>query len=226
MKISLKELKALIKECIKEETLGTKHGIRYFQLGGSLPDKLYNLDKHGNPTRDPGIASLKESSSNQIFYHGSPEKIEDFSQKPWVAFDGETVKRPIWVSPDKNFAKLYAKHNGYIHHVKVKTSNIFPKEDLLKFEGRYLVPTEYGQELLNTILKEKWFDVEDEDDEYGAMEILKSIDNLDYGTLETKTFIDWLNKKGYDGFQVKGDGPINIAVLDKNKIKIVDREKV
>ena len=225
MKINLKELKCLIKECIKEEMLGTKQGIRYFQLGGSLPDELYNLDKHGNPTRDPGIASLKESSSNQIFYHGSSKEFDDFSQEMWTAFDNKKIKRPIWISPEKDFAKLYAREGGYIYHVLLKTSKTFPTKEIYKKEGRFNIPTEYGEALLNDIVENQWFDV-DEDDWHEGEQVLKSISNLDYGTLETKTFIDWLEKNGYDSFFVRGDGPTNIAVIDKNKIKIIDREKV
>lgn len=47
----------------KEEVLGKrdKNGPTYFQMGGSLPDELYNK-KNGKPSRDPGIAGLKENS--------------------------------------------------------------------------------------------------------------------------------------------------------------------
>lgn len=43
---------------VNEEYIGSKGGLSYFQLGGSLPDRLYNLDKDGKPTRDPGVPGL------------------------------------------------------------------------------------------------------------------------------------------------------------------------
>jgi len=50
-------------ECMSEEYLGKKGGVRYFQMGGSLPDNLYNLDNKGKPTRDPGVPGVKKSKS-------------------------------------------------------------------------------------------------------------------------------------------------------------------
>lgn len=51
----------------KEETLGKKgdHGPTYFQIGGSLPDNLYNR-KNGKPSRDPGVMGLNEEELSEI----------------------------------------------------------------------------------------------------------------------------------------------------------------
>lgn len=49
----------LLRLLIIEELIGTKGGVRYYQMGGSLPDELYNLDDKGRPTRDPGVPGLK-----------------------------------------------------------------------------------------------------------------------------------------------------------------------
>jgi len=40
---------------LEEEYIGSNGGLSYFQLGGSLPDNLYNRDSKGKPTRDPGV---------------------------------------------------------------------------------------------------------------------------------------------------------------------------
>lgn len=45
-------------EPIEEEYIGKKGGVSYFQIGGSLPDHLYNRTDDGKPTRDPGVAGL------------------------------------------------------------------------------------------------------------------------------------------------------------------------
>lgn len=48
----------LLRALIREELLGTVGGVRLYQMGGSLPDELYNLDAEVRPTRDPGVAGL------------------------------------------------------------------------------------------------------------------------------------------------------------------------
>lgn len=45
---------------LKEEYIGSRGGVSYFQMGGSLPDELYNKTKDGKPTRDPGVAGIKK----------------------------------------------------------------------------------------------------------------------------------------------------------------------
>ena len=51
----------VLRSLIREELIGTKGGVRYYQMGGSLPDELYNLNDEGRPTRDPGVPGLKKS---------------------------------------------------------------------------------------------------------------------------------------------------------------------
>jgi hypothetical protein len=55
------DLERLLRELIREELVGTLGGVRLYQMGGSLPDELYNLDDRGRPTRDPGLAGLRRS---------------------------------------------------------------------------------------------------------------------------------------------------------------------
>lgn len=156
-------------------------------------------------------------------YRGVKEKgISNSSSldRLWKAFDGKTVISPVWFTPDIEFAKLYAGHHGEVleaHLEPVKTFPLFPLRTKL---GNYVEPTEYGQSLINDMLSQGMFGLSPED-EYDAEEILKSIDRLDYDVLETSDFISWLVSNGYDSFLVRGDGPTNIAVLDKNIIKDV-----
>ena len=44
---------------LEEEFIGKRGGVSYFQIGGSLPDELYNRTDDGKPTRDPGVAGIK-----------------------------------------------------------------------------------------------------------------------------------------------------------------------
>ena len=48
-------------DMLVEEYIGTRGGVKYYQMGGSLPDNLYNVDKSGKSTRDPGVDGLKKS---------------------------------------------------------------------------------------------------------------------------------------------------------------------
>lgn len=55
--------KALISNIVfKEEKIGTKGGLTYFQMGSSLSDSLYNR-KNGKPSRDPGVAGLRKDNN-------------------------------------------------------------------------------------------------------------------------------------------------------------------
>lgn len=55
----------LLRHLIREELIGMKGGVRYYQMGASLPDHLYNLDDEGRPTRNPGVPGLKRRRSRK-----------------------------------------------------------------------------------------------------------------------------------------------------------------
>lgn len=112
---------------VNEEYLGSKGGLSYFQIGGSLPDRLYNLDKDGKPTRDPGVPGLtkkkrkkkktvkEEIKKDLVFYHGSsrsfapgdyilpPEKTGKISEK-----GRKKNLNKVFFTLDKGSAKIYA----------------------------------------------------------------------------------------------------------------------
>ena len=162
----------------------------------------------------------------KVYFHGSEENISSFSRPTkWIAFDQKTTDRPLWLSSDKKFAELYAGHNGWVYTVVPNVTKTFPDKELYKKDGNYYSLTPFGEKLLEDIVKSGMFEV-GEDEWHEAEEILKSINNLDYGTLETKDFIDWLKQNGYDSFEVRGDGPTNLAVIDPTKIKIHKKEKM
>lgn len=64
----------LLRILIREELLGTVGGVRLYQMGGSLPDELYNLDSRGQPTRDPGVAGLARPTRRRKRRKKSPAK--------------------------------------------------------------------------------------------------------------------------------------------------------
>jgi hypothetical protein len=49
-----------VSNVFSEEFIGTKGRVKYYQMGRSLPDALYNLDSKGKPARDPGVAGIKK----------------------------------------------------------------------------------------------------------------------------------------------------------------------
>jgi hypothetical protein len=155
-----------------------------------------------------------------VMYHGG--KLDLNSIRSWRAFDDKTIKpAPIWLTDDRSFAELYAnKSDGIVQKVLVAVKKTFPDQDLIHWEGRYLVPTPFGEQIIQDMLSSNMFGVESEDyDE--AFQLLKAIDNLNYDIIETGDFISWLKKNGYDSTWVRGDGPKNLMVIDNSILTIV-----
>lgn len=50
---------------LDEEFIGNAGGLSHFQMGGSLPDELYNRTVDGKPTRKPGVDKIKKKSTRQ-----------------------------------------------------------------------------------------------------------------------------------------------------------------
>jgi len=83
------EMKNKIKEFdkdLKEELIKKKGGVAYYQMGGSLPDNLYNRDSKGKPTRDPGIGGKSKSKN----------KGKDSSKDIESALDKKEKKGKRW----------------------------------------------------------------------------------------------------------------------------------
>ena len=157
-----------------------------------------------------------------LWFHGNQSKFDKFIQsEDWTAFDGVRVKRPVWLSPEKKFAKLYATQHGYVYTVEYKPSGkTFPDHELTTFD-RYIELTPFGESLKDDLIDANVFDDEDE-----AESMVKEISNLSYDVMETSWMMNWLKKNGYSAFEVRGDGPTNLAVIDIENIHIVKREDV
>lgn len=60
------DLETLLRRLIREELIGSKGDVKYYQMGGSIErPELYNLDSKGKPTRDPGVPGLKKSKKKR-----------------------------------------------------------------------------------------------------------------------------------------------------------------
>lgn len=156
------------------------------------------------------------------WYHGSPNRFDEFKQDKWLAFDRKTVKRPVWLTRDKRFAKLQAGANGCVYTVEYQPRKTFPETDLLEMRGRYLQPTKLGA-VVEAAIYDGSIDlgVGPEED---ALDVLKSMNRLDYDVMETAAVINWARRNRYDSIWVRGDGPDNLMVLDAKAVKIVSRE--
>lgn len=169
-----------------------------------------------------------------VFYHGNSNKFAKFKQfEKWKAFDGVMVERPVWLSPNKDFAKLYARPSGYVYIVDYKVGKSFPDEDIVVMKGRYNELTSLGKDLLEVVME--WLSrtnqfTQDEFDngtaETEAEEIVHEIAKCSYGTMETSWMMNWLTDNGYTSFKVTGDGPTNLAVMDVENIEILSVESV
>lgn len=170
--------------------------------------------------------SDQNTASNKIYYHGSKKELEKFTldQEQWTAFDGKKIDRPVWLTPSKKFAKLHAGAHGWIYTVEVNVNKTFPDKELYEESGNYYVPTDFGEKIIQDIMKSNMFGVEN-DDWDDAEEYLQVIDRLNYDIIETKDFTDWLKGNGYDSSEIRGDGPTNLLVFDPNKIRIIKKEK-
>lgn len=155
-----------------------------------------------------------------ILYTG--RRHPEITTQPWRAFDGQIIESPIWLSPSKDFAKLYARQ-GYIHTVEVKNVRIFPETPLRDFDGRWLNPSPLGEAVLAALEAGVIFQGLDEED---VMETFKAMDRGDYDVMETGAVINWLKGLGYDGMTVTGDGQENIALWNLDKMFVTDVERV
>jgi hypothetical protein len=60
--------------------IGTSGGVRYFQMGGSLPDKFYNR-KGGKPSRDPGSSKGTKGKDSAADLEKKRKKKKRWYQK-------------------------------------------------------------------------------------------------------------------------------------------------
>lgn len=166
------------------------------------------------------------SGGRTRWYHGGHGKVPTVFEAGirWTAFDRVPVDKPVWLTPSLRFARASAVgSNGYVVEVMFKPRKVFPLGPLMHMDGRFYVPTAYGETLIDAMVRGDLKLLSSGEDEQDAEDYLKSLDRLDYGLMETSAVIGWLRRNRYDACNVRGDGPVNLAVLDPRNIRILRR---
>lgn len=161
-----------------------------------------------------------------LWYHGRQHK--DITTRTRSPHGGPAHEVPIFLSPSKKFAALYAHNHGYVYTVRPRVTRTFDSEDLRVPSAKYVDDrdeyTVEGQKLFDAVVAGDIFPLEGEDD--NGVDYLKAILKMNYDTMEHGAMVSWLKKNGYDSFYVTGDGEKNLAVLDPNKLEIVEVEPI
>lgn len=105
---------------LDEEYIGKRGGVKYYQMGGSLPDTLYNRTKEGKPTRDPGVAGLNKKKKKvkynlkEIFLHEAAKGPEDLPKGVSVDISPYMGGVIIGYDYDASTNEDTAKVSGYV----------------------------------------------------------------------------------------------------------------
>jgi len=173
---------------------------------------------------------ILESRKN-VWYHGSPNKFDEFKLKKGTLLDTDYTS-PIFLSSDKTFAEYYSGHqDSYIYTIELLTDNIMDFRnlpstyDLLMYEEKGAkkpnISQEYyeiGKKLLNYI--DNKFDED--------IDIDRLYNNLldgDYSSIERPWVYDWLKANKYAGAYVMETKSLNLFIFDEKDIKIINVEK-
>jgi len=182
----------------------------------------------GDPELEDIERALKKVSesaiSSKIWYHGtaetlSPGKLKN-TGKQWVAFDGKSMGEPFWLTPEVKFAKLHGKYI-YKCETDIPSEKIFGDRDYLSDKGQYLYERVINEgKLLYDALENR--------------ELFPNVENFErlfqdmiaenYDVIETKEFISWAEKNGFQAAYVQGDGVRNLVVFDPSHITVLERE--
>ncbi len=174
----------------------------------------------------------KVASTNQLWYHGNRSKYNELPTRVWSPTGGPSHEVPVFLSPAKKFAELYAKGHGYVYTVKAHVHKTFDSENLWRSGCKYVDDrdefTAEGKKFFDDLSEGKIFpNVDDPTGNSNPFtDILKSVLRMDYDTMENGHMVSWLRKNGYDSFLVTGDGEVNLAVFDPKKIEIIETEAV
>ena len=204
---------------------------------------------HGPRAVDPAVRALFDTVTNQLvkkartacfdagsvrtavvptglWYHGRQHK--DITTRTRSPHGGPAHEVPIFLSPSKKFATLYAHNLGYVYTVRPRVTRTFDSEDLRVPSAKYVDDrdeyTVEGQKLFDAVVAGDIFPMEGEDD--NGVDYIKAILKMNYDTMEHGAMVSWLKKNGYDSFYVTGDGEKNLAVFDPNKLEIVEVEPI
>jgi len=162
-------------------------------------------------------------------YHGSTSRFDDFRVSRRSTITQDVADVPIFVTDDRNFARLHARQHGWIYTLDVDLGNVFDGGDLYR-ESRYWPPapedlTPEGEALWNAIDAGEIF--EKPDDAYQTDQYLAAVLNHNWDSIEHPGMLAWMKAHGYDSARIRGESTGNhFALWDPKRIRIVDVQPV
>jgi|SaaInlV_165m_DNA_1040744.scaffolds.fasta_scaffold03031_4 hypothetical protein len=178
----------------------------------------------------PDKTAVVQRYATRLWYHGSPKRFEGFKTYEGHTFGKGPSEVPLFFSPSKSFAKMYATGpEGTIYAARLKWRKVFDGADLYR-ESRYWPPeyedlTPEGKALYDDLADGKVFPGVDEDDLLdGYPSLWAQVLRMDYDIIEDAAFKWWLKKNGYDAAYVTGDGVQNVFVVSPSQVEIVEVE--
>ena len=191
---------------------------------------LAGLAKRRGSRADQLTMFQARPEATRLWYHGSEKRFESFKTYEGHTFGKRSSEVPMFFSPSKSFAKMYATGpEGIIYTARLKWRKVFDSEDLYR-ESRYWPPeyedlTPEGKTLYDDLADGKVFPGVDEDDLLdGYPSLWAQILRMDYDIIEDAAFKRWLKKHGYDAAYVTGDGEQNVFLFSPNQVEIVEVE--
>lgn len=185
---------------------------------------------------------LGEGFTDDAWYHGSPQRFEQFQSRVGRTFGSSASEVPLFLTRDPKFAALYAGRTGFVYTVRPHVERTFDAREFVLNEEYWPPPrdalTPEGQELFDELVDNRIFPEmirygtkHEDEDEWQSMHDTRgtyaAIFARNYDVLETTEMKRWLRAHGYDSFLVSGDGPEdNLAVFDPEQIEILSVQPV
>jgi hypothetical protein len=166
-----------------------------------------------------------------IWYHGSPERFEGFRTYNGHTFGEGSSEVPLFFSPCRSFAKLYATGpSATIYAVNLTWTKIFDAANLYRdhcgcWPPEYEDLTTEGKRLYDDLSTGNVFPGIDDDDMIDGY-LWEQVLRMDYDIIEDTAFKAWLVNNGYDASYITGDGEKNIFVFSENQVEIVNTASV
>jgi len=171
---------------------------------------------------------LNESTTNNIWYHGSNKSFNTFKIKNGTLFDA-SYQSPIFLTSNKDFAKHYAGHHTpFIYTVQVITNNIMDFKQLPTSYDLYM----YNEKNKINNINQKYYVIGNNlfnfiEDKFPNDNIDKLYNNLldnDYSSVEQTWVYDWLKLNNYDGAFITETNELNLLIFDDSKLNIIKTE--
>lgn len=171
------------------------------------------------------IYPIFEFLSQEIWYHGSKVKFDQF--KTFINKGNNTTEseQPIFLTSDIEFARAYAGHQApYVYTVKVNGGRFFGDDKLptgydlaVSWDGG-VRKEGYNYELGNKL----YDDLEDIFPGYDYLDrTYNDIIGGDWDIIESPQFKQWLKNNEYDGAYLWETRVKNVYVFDPSKIEIL-----